>query len=94
MKRAMPYRVLALSLLALLPAGRPGAAQGRLALGVAAGPSPYDLSGTGTGTSGAAFLAWRPARGLVVEPGVTVFSVLQSTWRVYGLFLVARSRPR
>ncbi|HEX7336079.1 MAG TPA: hypothetical protein VF252_02630 [Gemmatimonadales bacterium] len=74
MKPAMPYRVLALSLLALLLAIRPGAAQGRLALGVAAGPSPYDLAGTGTGTSGAALLAWRPVRGLVVEPGVTVFS--------------------
>jgi hypothetical protein len=73
MKPAVPFRV-ALTLVALLLPVRPGAAQGRLALGVAAGPSPYDLSGTGTGTSGAAFLAWRPARGLVVEPGVTVFS--------------------
>jgi hypothetical protein len=74
MKRAVPFRVLALTLVALLLPVRPGAAQGRLALAVAAGPSPYDLAGTGTGTSGAAFLAWRPARGLVVEPGVTVFS--------------------
>jgi hypothetical protein len=75
MKRAVPYRVLALLLCAGLPAtSRPAAAQGRLALAVAAGPSPYDLAGTGTGTSGAAFLAWRPARGLVVEPGLTVFS--------------------
>ena len=27
-------------------------------------------------------------------PGVTVFSVWQSTWRVYGLFFVAMSSPR
>src|SRR5688572_10014236 len=75
MNRTVPYRVLVLILCAGLPTtSRPAAAQGRLGLAVAAGPSPYDLSGTGTGTSGAAFLTWRPARGLVVEPGVTVFS--------------------
>lgn len=49
-------------------------AQERLDLAIAAGPSPYDLSGTGTGTSGAALLAWSPVRGLILEPGVTVFS--------------------
>jgi hypothetical protein len=42
-------------------------------LAIAAGPSPYDLAGTGTGGAGAAFLVWRPVRGLVVEPGLTVF---------------------
>jgi hypothetical protein len=68
------FRFVALSLLALMYPLRQLPAQGRLALGVAAGPSPYDLSGTGTGTAVGGFLAWRPARGLVVEPGLTVFS--------------------
>ncbi len=45
-----------------------------LAIGVAVGPSAYDLSGTGTGAAGAVLLAWAPVRGLVVEPGVTVFT--------------------
>jgi hypothetical protein len=74
MNRAVACRILFVILFALLPtASGPAAAQGRLALGLAAGPSPYDLYGTGTGTSAAAFLTWRPARGLVVEPGLTVF---------------------
>ncbi len=75
MKRPTAYRIFVLLLLAgLLGVSRPVSAQGRLALGVAAGPSPYDLSGTGTGTAGGVFLPWRPVHGLVVEPGVTVFS--------------------
>lgn len=69
-------RFAVLTLLALLSAVRPASAQGRLALALAAGPSPYDLSGTGTGTAVGGFLPWRPARGLVVEPGLTVFSYL------------------
>jgi hypothetical protein len=74
MHRAVSYRVVIVMLCVVLPAtSGSAAAQGRLALGLAAGPSPYDLYGTGTGTSAAAFLAWRPARGLVVEPGLTVF---------------------
>ena len=68
------FRLVVLTLLALVSLARPAPAQGRLALGIAAGPSPYDLSGTGTGTAVAGSLAWRPARGLVVEPGLTVFS--------------------
>jgi hypothetical protein len=68
------FRFAVLTLLAFLSAVRPAPAQGRLALGVAAGPSPYDLAGTGTGTAIGGFLPWRPARGLVVEPGLTVFS--------------------
>jgi hypothetical protein len=74
--RASTYRVLAVLLGAGLLAwpSEAAAAQERLDLAIAAGPSPYDLSGTGTGTAGAAFLAWSPMRGLVVEPGVTVFS--------------------
>jgi hypothetical protein len=67
-------RFAVLTLLALLPAARPAPAQGRLAVAIAAGPSPYDLSGTGTGAAVGGFLPWRPARGLVVEPGLTVFS--------------------
>lgn len=65
-----PSMVFVLLWLTLSAAGRPAAAQGRLSLGLAAGPSPYDLDGTGTGTAGAAFLTWRPVRGLVVEPTV------------------------
>jgi hypothetical protein len=68
------FRFAVLTLLALLSAVRPASAQGDLAFGIAAGPSPYDLSGTGTGTAIGGFLPWRPARGLVVEPGITVFS--------------------
>jgi hypothetical protein len=67
-------RFAVLTLLAFLSAVRPASAQGKLALAIAAGPSPYDLSGTGTGTAIGGFLPWRPARGLVVEPGLTVFS--------------------
>jgi hypothetical protein len=103
MKHVVPFRVLALTLIALLLPVRPGAAQGRLALAVAAGPSPYDLAGTGTGTSGAAFLAWRPARGLVVEPGLTVFSyrsqfgertsLLFPELSVQGELVLGRIRP-
>jgi hypothetical protein len=74
MKRAVSYRVVTLMLCAGFPAASsPALAQGRLALTLAAGPSPYDLSGTGTGTAGGAFLAWRPVHGLIVEPGIGVF---------------------
>jgi hypothetical protein len=73
MKPNLAHRVPGLALFLELLAG-PLAAQGRLALGVAAGPSPYDLSGTGTGITAAALLAWRPSRGLVVEPALGVFS--------------------
>jgi hypothetical protein len=52
----------------------PASAQDHLAIAVGAGPAPYDLSGTGTGASGAVLLAWMPLRGLVLEPGVTVFT--------------------
>jgi hypothetical protein len=75
-----PVRVTVLRL-ALLGAGLiapavPAFAQAgsRLALSVAAGPSPYDLSGTGTGFAAAAELSWRPVSGLVVEPGLTYFT--------------------
>lgn len=68
------FRFAVLTLLAVVSAVRPAPAQGRLAVAVAAGPSPYDLSGTGTGTAIGGFLPWRPTRGLVVEPGLTVFS--------------------
>jgi hypothetical protein len=77
MKRAIDSRIISVRLILLAfglsAAGSPALAQGRLAFAVAGGPSSYDLSGTGTGGAGAAFLAWRPLRGLVVEPGLTVF---------------------
>jgi hypothetical protein len=74
MRRAMSLRLLLFVLCGMIGAGSPAVAQGRLGLAIAAGPSPYDLSGTGTGGAGAAFLTWRPLRGLVIEPGMTVFS--------------------
>lgn len=74
-----------------------------LALGIAVGPSPYDLSGTGTGAAGAVLLAWAPVRGLVVEPGVTVFSYRsqfdqRTTWlfpelSIQGELPLGRVRP-
>ena len=69
--RAKPFRFFGVIFCGILGAS-PAAAQGRVALGIAAGPSPYDLSGTGTGGAGAAFLAWRPFRGLAIEPAMTV----------------------
>jgi hypothetical protein len=76
MSLTRPCRVFAMvlytSLMSLSDASTAGAQD--LAIGVAVGPSPYDLSGTGTGAAGAVLLAWAPLRGLVVEPGVTVFT--------------------
>jgi len=46
----------------------------RLTLSGLAGPSPYDLSGTGTGFAAALEFNWRPTPGLVIEPGVTYFT--------------------
>ena len=46
----------------------------RLTLSGLAGPSPYDLSGTGTGFAAALEFNWRPMPGLVIEPGVTYFT--------------------
>ena len=75
MKRSLSYPVLLITVLSGISATGPAAAaQGRLTLELAAGPAPYDLSGTGTGTSGGAFLAWRKPRGFVIEPGLTFFS--------------------
>jgi hypothetical protein len=56
--------------------GRPASAQraARLDVGVAAGPSPYDLSGTGTGFAAAIRGPWEPRSWLVIEPSVGVFS--------------------
>jgi len=97
------FRFAVLTLLALLSAVRPVSAQGRLAIAIAAGPSPYDLSGTGTGTAIGGFLPWRPARGLVVEPGITVFSyrsqygegtnLLLPELSVQGELVLGRFRP-
>jgi hypothetical protein len=46
----------------------------RLMLSGLAGPSPYDLSGTGTGFVAALELSWRPVPGLMIEPGMTYFT--------------------
>lgn len=74
MKRSVSYLILPAIVFAVTATSHPARAQDRLDLELAAGPAPYDLSGTGTGTSGAAFLAWRKLRGLVIEPGLTFFS--------------------
>jgi len=105
MSFAHPCRVFALALGAVVMSlvdARTAAAQD-LALGVAAGPSPYDLSGTGTGAAGAVLLAWSPLRGLVVEPGVTVFTYNsqfdeRTTWlfpelSIQGELPLGRVRP-
>lgn len=60
--------VILLGALAFGTAAQPALAQGRFAVALAAGPSPYDLAGTGTGTAAAALFPWTPLRGLVVEP--------------------------
>jgi hypothetical protein len=63
-------------LLAALAMPSRGAAQQprQVTLSLAAGPSVYDLSGTGTSFAGAALLAWEPLAALVVEPAVTFFT--------------------
>jgi hypothetical protein len=63
---------------AIGPAGaqrsRPSAGdQRRPAIAVLGGPSPYDLSGTGTGGFGALRLEVPSGRVLVFEPGLAVF---------------------
>ncbi len=57
-----------------VPAVSTGQTPNAVALSVAVGPSPYDLSGTGTGFAAALQLPWEPVAGLVVEPGVTFFT--------------------
>jgi hypothetical protein len=98
-------RVFALALSAgFMSLGGAGTAAAQdLDLGVAVGPSPYDLSGTGTGAAGAVLLAWAPVRGLVVEPGVTVFAYRsqfdeRTTWlfpelSIQGQLPLGRVRP-
>ena len=46
----------------------------RLDLGVAAGPSPYDLSGTGTGFAAGIRAPWQAQSWLVIEPGAGFLS--------------------
>jgi hypothetical protein len=75
----------------------------RLTLSGLAGPSPYDLSGTGTGFAAALELSWRPTRGLVIEPGLTYFTYqsqfseqihyLMNELSVQGELALGRARP-
>jgi hypothetical protein len=58
----------------LAPAAALGQTGSRLMLSGLAGPSTYDLSGTGTGFATALELSWRPVSGLVIEPGMTYFT--------------------
>lgn len=46
----------------------------RIDLGIAAGPSPYDLSGTGTAFAAGIRAPWQAQRWLVIEPGVGFLS--------------------
>ncbi len=57
-----------------MPVVSAGQSANPVALSLALGPSPYDLSGTGTGFAMATQLAWEPVAGLVLEPGVTFFT--------------------
>lgn len=57
-----------------LPAVSAGQSPDPIALSLALGPSPYDLSGPGTGFATAAQFSWEPVAGLVIEPGVTRFT--------------------
>jgi hypothetical protein len=75
----------------------------RMALSGLAGPSPYDLSGTGTGFAAALELTWRPMSGLVIEPGATYFTYesqfserihyLMNELSVQGELALGRVRP-
>jgi hypothetical protein len=75
----------------------------RLTLGGLAGPSPYDLSGTGTGFAAALEFNWRPTPGLVIEPGVTYFTYqsqfseqihyLMNELSIQGELPLGRARP-
>lgn len=46
----------------------------RFDFGVAAGPSPYDLSGTGTGLAAGIRAPWQIGKWLVIEPSMGFFS--------------------
>ena len=75
----------------------------RLDLGVAAGPSPYDLSGTGTGFAAGIRAPWQASRWLVIEPGIgflsynsqfdTRTSYLFPELSIQGQLRVGRVRP-
>jgi len=72
----MPRRSVRCVLLALLAGAAPSLAhaQHRGELGLLAGPSPYDLSGTGTGFAAKATLTLDPGlRAIAIEPGLGYF---------------------
>ena len=73
---AKPITALALIFAATMAMTSPASAQepARLDVGVAAGPAPYDLSGTGTGFAAAIRGPWQPRSWLVIEPSVGLFS--------------------
>jgi hypothetical protein len=56
------------------PASTAGQEPPPVTLSLAAGPSIYDLSGTGTSFAVAGQGAWEPLPALVVEPGMTFFT--------------------
>jgi hypothetical protein len=70
----MILRLALAGIVLLAPATALAQTGSRLMLSGLAGPSPYDLSGTGTGFVAALELSWRPVSGLVVEPGMTYFT--------------------
>ena len=73
--RRAPMCGLLVALQALLAPAFTAAQEARpVTLGLAAGPSSYDLSGTGTSFAVAGQVAWEPLPALVLEPGVTFFS--------------------
>jgi len=72
--RVMLLRLAVVGAGLLAPVTALGQTGSRLTLSGLAGPSPYDLSGTGTGFAAALEFNWRPTPGLVIEPGLTYFT--------------------
>jgi hypothetical protein len=75
----------------------------RLDLAIAAGPTPYDLSGTGTALGAGIRAPWQVQTWLIIEPGVGFLSyesqfVDQTSYlfpelSVQGQFRLGRARP-
>ena len=75
----------------------------RLDVGIAAGPTPYDLSGTGTALGAGIRAPWQVQAWLIIEPGVGFLSYesqfadrtsyLFPELSVQGQFRLGRARP-
>ncbi|HKU62347.1 MAG TPA: hypothetical protein VJQ44_14070 [Gemmatimonadales bacterium] len=74
MHRSWPGGLLIVMAAFVAPASTDAQVSRPLTFSVAAGPSVFDLSGTGTSFAVAAQGAWEVLPALVVEPGLTFFS--------------------